>query len=95
MKKTIFDQLLVFLQNLEQQQISYTLAHHRDEAVMVIVAMPGERWEVEFLRDGSVEVEKFVSQGEMAGEEALVEFFTRYSHPSELTAQTPEWATAQ
>ena len=46
---------------------------------MVTVAVPGERWEVEFLNDGSVEVEKFVSNGEIGGEEALGELFSRYS----------------
>lgn len=49
MKGNVFDKLVVFLQKLEQQQISYTLAHHRDDAVMVTVVVPGERWEVEFL----------------------------------------------
>jgi hypothetical protein len=48
MKSNIFDKLVSFLQNLEQQGIVYTLAHHRDEAIMVIVAVPGERWEIEF-----------------------------------------------
>ena len=90
MKSSIFDKLTLFLQNLEQQGISYTLAHHRDEAIMVTVAAPGERWEVEFLSDGSVDVEKFISNGEIAGEEALSEFFTRYSEQEELAAQSPQ-----
>ena len=83
MKANGFDRLILFLQNLEKQAIDYSLAHHRDEAVMVIVAVPGERWEIEFLSDGSVEVEKFVSNGEIAGEEALGELFDRYSELDE------------
>ena len=83
MKANGFDRLILFLQNLEKQTIDYSLAHHRDEAVMVIVAVPGERWEIEFLSDGSVEVEKFVSNGEIAGEEALSELFDRYSEQDE------------
>ena len=51
----------------------------RDEAIMVLVTMPGERWEVEFLTDGSVEVERFVSDGEIYGEEILRELFTKYA----------------
>jgi len=85
MKANGFDRLILFLQNLEKQAIDYSLAHHRDEAVMVIVAVPGERWEIEFLSDGSVEVEKFVSNGEIAGEEALSELFDRYSEQDETT----------
>jgi hypothetical protein len=57
--------LIIFLNNLDQQNISYELAHNRDEAIMVTVALPGQRWEIEFLTDGSVEVEKFVSNGEI------------------------------
>ena len=30
---------------------------------MVEVAVPGQRWEVEFMEDGSVEIEKFISDG--------------------------------
>lgn len=85
MKNNGFDRLIIFLQNLEKQTIDYSLAHHRDEAMMVIVAVPGERWEIEFLSDGSVEVEKFVSNGEIAGEEALTELFDHYSEQDETT----------
>lgn len=90
MKSNVFDKLILFLQNLEQQRISYTLAHHRDEAIMVTVAVPGERWEVEFLSDGAVEIEKFISNGEIAGEEALSEFFARYSEQEELAVESPQ-----
>ncbi len=85
MKNNGFDQVILFLQKLEKQAIDYSLAHHRDEAMMVIVSVPGERWEIEFLSDGSVEVEKFVSNGEIAGEEALSELFDRYSELDETT----------
>ncbi len=84
MTNSIFGKLLTLLNKLEQEKVSYTLAHHRDEAIMVTVAVPGERWEVEFLNDGSVEVEKFVSNGEMGGEEALGELFSRYLEQHDL-----------
>lgn len=98
MKSNVFNKLVVFLQKLEQQGISYTMAHHRDEAIMVTVALPGERWEVEFLSDGSVEIEKFISNGEVAEEEALSELFARYSEQDELaveSSQGTEMATAK
>ncbi|HAA29349.1 MAG TPA: hypothetical protein DCE56_18650 [Cyanobacteria bacterium UBA8553] len=90
MKSNIFDKLVSFLQNLEKQKIVYTLAHHRDEAIMVIVAVPGERWEIEFLSDGSVEVEKFISNGEIAGEESLNELFARYSEQEDLAVESSQ-----
>ena len=77
MKSNVFNNLVSFLQKLDQQGISYTLAYHRDEAVMITVAIPGERWEVDFLSDGSVEVERFISNGEILGEEALSELFPK------------------
>ena len=79
MNKNAFDKLTSFLTDLEHGGISYTLAHNRDEAITVSVAVPGERWEVEFLDDGSVEVERFVSNGEVHGEEILKELFARYA----------------
>ena len=46
---------------------------------MVLVTLPGERWEIEFCSDGTVEVERFVSNGEIAGAEAFQELFARYA----------------
>jgi hypothetical protein len=74
-----FNNLVAFLDKLEQQRISYTLAHYREDALMVLVAMPGERWEIEFRSDGSIEVEKFLSSGEIHGAESLGELFARYA----------------
>jgi hypothetical protein len=76
MKKNSLQKLTTFLGDLEQHRIYYTLAHHRDEAVMVTVSIPGERWEVEFFVDGAVEVERFFSTGSIAGPELLTELFT-------------------
>jgi hypothetical protein len=68
-------QLLEFLGQLNQVRISYTLAHNQDEAIMVLIAVPGERWEIEFFADGSVEVEVFVSSGGVQGPELLTRLF--------------------
>jgi hypothetical protein len=50
---------------------------------MVLVAVPGERWEIEFMSDGSVEIEKFTSNGEIYGAESLSEVFARYADQEE------------
>ena len=81
MKLNNFDNILRFLNQLQQARISYNLAHHRDDALMVTIAVPGERWEVEFLHDGTVEAERFVSEGEIEGEEALNELLALYKEP--------------
>ena len=55
--------LLDFLLALDRAKIFYRLSRVRAEALMVEVAVPGERWEVEFLADGTVETERFVTEG--------------------------------
>ncbi len=52
-----------FLNKLEERKIFYKLDKIRNEAIMVEVAVPGERWEVEFMDDGSIQIEKFISDG--------------------------------
>jgi hypothetical protein len=74
-----FGKLTTFLKHLEHAHIHYTLASHREDAIMVLVTVPGERWEVEFLGDGTVEVERFISNGEICGEEALQALLSQYA----------------
>jgi hypothetical protein len=70
--------LLDFLERLDQSRIHFVLGHYR-ETINVQVAVPGERWEVEFFGDGSVEVEVFVSDGAVtAGAERLEELFRKH-----------------
>jgi len=76
-----FRKLTTFLKHLEEARIHYALACQREDTIMVLVTVPGERWEVEFLGDGSIEVERFVSNGEICGEEVLHELWTRYADP--------------
>ena len=79
MKQDTFTHLTLFLQSLERGKIHYMLQSCRDEAIMVCVTVPGERWEVEFLADGSVEIERFISDGEIYGEDILAELFAKYT----------------
>lgn len=79
---TLTTNLLNFLERLEENRISYRLEHNRPESVTVVVAVPGEIWEVEFLRDGDVEVQKFVSDGRIEGEESLHSLFAVHGSDS-------------
>ena len=72
-------ELLAFLNRLAEEKLYYTLAHHRDDALMVKVDVPGERWEIEFMDDGTVEVEVFRSNGEILGGEAIDDLFEGHS----------------
>jgi hypothetical protein len=84
MSQAPFDKLTTFLKHLEAARLHYTLASHRDDAIMVLVTVPGERWEIEFFGDGSVEVERFRSNGEIGGEESLQELLTTYADPERV-----------
>ncbi len=70
--------LLDFLAELEQRKIHYKLDSVRD-AIMVEIAVPGQRWEAEFFADGRVEVEIFKSEGDIREDEALTELFEIFS----------------
>ena len=72
------NKLLKFLTDLESAHIRFTLEHNRTDTIMVLIVVPGERWEVEFYPDGEVEVEVFRSAG-MSGETELTRLFRDFS----------------
>jgi hypothetical protein len=86
MKPNQCHSLTAFLRRLDEARIHYQLARHRDEAVSVLIAAPGERWEVDFLEDGGVDVERFVSDGRIDDETALAELFAKFSDPEPATS---------
>lgn len=51
--------LLDFLSQLDKAGIYFRLDRVRDEAIMVRIDVPGERWEVEYFADGEIEIERF------------------------------------
>jgi hypothetical protein len=71
--------LLSFLNDLRAAKISYRLGHCRDEAILVEIAVPGERWEIEFFEDGTVEAEVFRSDGAIRDASALEELLAKHS----------------
>jgi hypothetical protein len=73
------EKLIEFLNKLEDVKIYYKLDKVR-EAIMVEIAVPGERWEVEFMEDNMVQVERFKSNGEIKDESELEILFKDFSH---------------
>jgi hypothetical protein len=71
--------LLSFLNRLDKAKISYSLEHNRDETIMVLVVVPGQRWEIEYFVDGSIEIEKFISEGVKGDDGTLEELFSKFS----------------
>lgn len=71
--------VLDFLRRLKEAHIFYTLSDPTEGAIMVEIAVPGERWEVEFHADGEIGVERFVSAEGVHGPELLEDLFRRFS----------------
>lgn len=71
--------LYEFLERLRSARIHFTLATYRNDTVMVQISVPGERWEVEFFGDGSVEIERFRSDGQISDRSALEILFTDFA----------------
>ena len=75
---TAFEKASELCRELDARRVPYVLNFARPEALMVSVAIPGERWELEFFEDGHVEVERFVSTGveaDAAAAEKLLGYF--------------------
>ncbi|MBL7575892.1 hypothetical protein SAMN00017477_1883 [Peptoniphilus asaccharolyticus DSM 20463] len=62
--------LFSILKKLEDKNIFYKLARIRD-SVLIEVVVPGERWEIEVFEDGHLEIEKFISSGDIYDEKEI------------------------
>ena len=76
--------LIEFLEKLEEKKIYYKLNKTRIDTIMVEVAVPGQRWEIEFNTYGEdskfvIEIEKFISNGTLYGEQELETLFRDFS----------------
>lgn len=52
-----------FLNRLEEGNIYYKLNKIRSDGILVEVSVPGQHWEIEFMDDGTIEIEKYISDG--------------------------------
>jgi len=68
-----FGRLLDFLNRLDAAHVHYTLGHTRPDSVMVDIALPGWRWEAEFMLDGSLEIERYRSVAGVKDQPQLLE----------------------
>lgn len=54
----MMDELNRFLNKLEEANIYYKLDKIRSDGILIEVSVPGERWEIEFMDRGNIEIEK-------------------------------------
>lgn len=86
MNSDAFCRMLTLLQRLREAKIAYSLRQSRDEALMIEVNVPGQRWEIEFVDYGDevqIEIERFLSTGQIDDESALDELFAKFSDKEE------------
>ena len=83
---TSINELIELLERLEEKKIYYKLNKTRDDTIMVEVAVPGQRWEIEYNTYGKspefackIEIEKFVSNGILYDESELEVLFRDFS----------------
>ena len=67
------------MNQLKKAGIYFEVKNFRDDYLMFYISVPGQRWEVEILSNGSVEVEIFKSDGEIYDDKILEELFNKHS----------------
>jgi hypothetical protein len=74
-----YKRILDFINKLERNKIYYTIKKSREIAIMILVDVPGQIWEIEFLDDGSIEIEKYISNGHIYDENEIETLFKDFS----------------
>ena len=69
LEKYTREELFEFLRGLDEDKIFYKLRRDKtDESILVQVVNPGERWQIKYTSDGSIEIEKFERDGDIMWE---------------------------
>ena len=69
----VFGRLLDFLNQLDRAHIFYKLDHTRPYSVMIDISLRGARLEVEFMADGSIDIERYEPVAGVEDEPGLLE----------------------
>lgn len=70
---------IAFIDRLDEEDIQYTITSSREGVATVGVTVEEEHWQFEFLTNGRVEVQVFVSDGEVEGESGIDRFFDEHT----------------
>lgn len=71
--------ILGFIDSLREAKIYYSIRYTREDSISIDVSVPGQRWEIDFLGDGTVDVEIFKSDGCIYDRSKLIELFQKFS----------------
>ena len=67
------------IRKLKNANIYFTLSEVRDNSVMVLAVVPGQRWEIEVFEDGTLEIEVFYGDGKILDGNSLDEMVAKCS----------------
>ena len=70
---------------LNDEKFVHQLKDSREDAITVVVRVPGEFWEIDFLDDGTIDVERFVSNGHIDDESILESLIAKFSDREPVT----------
>lgn len=69
-KKYTRDDLFELLKALDKDKMYYGLRRSKkDETMLIEVVVPGERWQIEYFIDGSIKIQKYISDGDLLCED--------------------------
>lgn len=71
--------LVDILEEFDKRKIYYKLDKIRD-SILVEVAVPGQRWEIEFMENGDIQIEKFFSDGTIYDCKEIDTLFNEFSY---------------
>jgi hypothetical protein len=78
-----YRRLMKIIHALEGARIHFSVTRYRRDAISILATIPGERWEIDVLPDGSVEFERFASTGGVTGSAELKKAIAAVAHPAE------------
>ena len=81
MEGGVFGRLIDFLNRLDRAHIFYKLDHARPDSVTIDISLPGWRWEVEFMVDGSIDIERYESVAGVENDPGLLESMFEAADP--------------
>ena len=82
MKPEPFAKFMRIVRSLEVAQIHFRVDYHRYDAITVEAVVPGERWEIDILDDGTVDFERFVTTGGVVGEDEMKTAIEKWAEPA-------------
>ena len=68
----------MFIEKLHNEKIKFRLDMIRD-SILIEVSVPNQMWEIEFMADGTIEIEKFISIGEKFDEWEIDKLINEFS----------------